>query len=180
MSSRWALLGGLAIFLYVGAEVAIGTQMALLLKSSAVWGISLHDAGKLVSFYWGGAMVSRLIGSALLTRIWAPRLLALFTAAACVMYLYVFAVGGLTAGYVALPIGQFNSIMLPDIFTITLERANVSEEASSASCACRSSAVRSSRRSPAWCRGTEPTSRGSSCRRCATARCWPPSPRTVP
>ena len=30
-SSPWALLGGMAIFLYVGAEVAIGTQMALLL-----------------------------------------------------------------------------------------------------------------------------------------------------
>src|SRR3546814_7927277 len=31
-SSRWALLGGLAIFLYVGAAVAIGTQMALFLN----------------------------------------------------------------------------------------------------------------------------------------------------
>ncbi|OSZ66884.1 MFS transporter, partial [Sphingomonas sp. IBVSS2] len=39
-SSKWALLGGLAIFLYVGAEVAIGTQMALFLNSDAIWGHS--------------------------------------------------------------------------------------------------------------------------------------------
>ena len=38
LSSRWALLGGAAIFLYVGAEVAIGTQMALFLNSDAIWG----------------------------------------------------------------------------------------------------------------------------------------------
>src|SRR5690606_29166749 len=39
-ASRWAVIGGAAIFLYVGAEVAIGTQMALLLNSDAVWGMS--------------------------------------------------------------------------------------------------------------------------------------------
>src|SRR3546814_17055883 len=33
VSSRWALFGGLATFLYVGAEVAIGTPLAQLLHS---------------------------------------------------------------------------------------------------------------------------------------------------
>ncbi|MFL6734772.1 MAG: MFS transporter, partial [Sphingomicrobium sp.] len=91
-SSRWALFGGLAIFLYVGAEVAIGTQMALFLNSDSVWGIPLQDAGKWVSMYWGGAMVGRLIGSGLLTRVPAPRLLAAFTGIACALCLFVFAV----------------------------------------------------------------------------------------
>jgi len=131
VSSRWALLGGAAIFLYVGAEVAIGTQMALFLNSDNIWGISLQDAGKLVSLYWGGAMVGRLIGSALLTRVSAPRLLAVFTGMASAMCLYVFAVGGISAGYVALAIGLFNSIMFPVIFTITLERSTASAEATS-------------------------------------------------
>lgn len=131
ISSRWALFGGAAIFLYVGAEVAIGTQMALFLNSDNIWGISLQDAGKLVSLYWGGAMVGRLIGSALLTRISAPKLLAVFTGMASAMSLYVFAVGGISAGYVALAIGLFNSIMFPVIFTITLERSNASAEATS-------------------------------------------------
>ena len=62
ISSPWALFGGLAIFLYVGAEVAIGTQMALFLNSNYVWNVPLETAGKFVSLYWGGAMVGRLVG----------------------------------------------------------------------------------------------------------------------
>jgi FHS family L-fucose permease-like MFS transporter len=131
VSSRWALLGGGAIFLYVGAEVAIGTQMALFLNSDNVWGVALEDAGKMVSLYWGGAMVGRLIGSALLTRVPAAQLLAVCTGIASLMCVYVFAVGGVSAGYVALAIGLFNSIMFPVIFTITLERSTASDEATS-------------------------------------------------
>jgi FHS family L-fucose permease-like MFS transporter len=153
LSSRWAMLGGAAIFLYVGAEVAIGTQMALFLNSDAIWGasdspfsvplvgrlmgsdgvagVSLQEAGKAVALYWGGAMVGRLIGSALLARVRASQLLAVFTAIAAAMCLYVAFVGGVGAGYVALSIGLFNSIMFPVIFTLTLERSSASEEATS-------------------------------------------------
>lgn len=130
-SSKWALLGGLAIFLYVGAEVAIGTNMALFLNQDSIWGVSLEDAGKIVSLYWGGAMVGRLVGSALLTRVPAPVLLTVFTGIATVLCLYVFAIGGVGAGYAAMSIGLFNSIMFPVIFTITLERSTASEEATS-------------------------------------------------
>ncbi|MET0308446.1 MAG: MFS transporter [Sphingomonas sp.] len=152
-SSKWALLGGMAIFLYVGAEVSIGTQMALFLHSDPIWGksdaafgvpllgwamgsdgvfgVSAQEAGKAVAFYWGGAMVGRAIGSALLARFNAARLLTAFTAVAAAMCLYVFAVGGVTAGFVALAIGLFNSIMFPVIFTLTLERSSASEEATS-------------------------------------------------
>jgi MFS transporter, FHS family, L-fucose permease len=130
-ASRWALFGGLGIFLYVGAEVAIGTQMALFLNSDRVWNVPLEQAGKLVSLYWGGAMVGRLVGSALLTRVPAARLLAIFTGVACALCLYVFAVGGVAAGYAALSIGLFNSIMFPVIFTLTLERSTASREATS-------------------------------------------------
>jgi len=131
LSSKWCLLGGAAIFLYVGAEVAIGTQMALFLNDDGVWGVPLQDAGKYVSFYWGGAMVGRAIGSALLAKFDAARLLAIFTAIACAMCVYVVAVGGISAGYVALAIGLFNSIMFPVIFTLTLERSTASEQATS-------------------------------------------------
>ena len=130
-SSPWALFGGLAIFLYVGAEVSIGTQMALFLNSTSVWNVPLETAGKMVSLYWGGAMIGRLIGSALLTRVSAPRLLAIFTGIACALCIFVFTSGGIPAGYAALSIGLFNSIMFPVIFTITLERSTASEEATS-------------------------------------------------
>jgi FHS family L-fucose permease-like MFS transporter len=147
------LFGAIAIFLYVGAEVAIGTQMALFLNSDSIWGrsdipftvpllshvmgddgvsgVSLEEAGKAVGLYWGGAMVGRAIGSALLAKFEAPRLLAFFTAIACAMCLYVFAFGGVSGGFVALGIGLFNSIMFPVIFTLTLDRSSASEEATS-------------------------------------------------
>ena len=153
VSSRWSLLGGLAIFLYVGAEVAIGTQMALFLNADSIWGrsdapfgvpllgiamgsdgvpgVSLQEAGKAVAFYWGGAMVGRAIGSALLARFDAAKLLAVFTAVAAAMCLYVVTVGGVSGGFVALCIGLFNSVMFPVIFTLTLERSTASQEATS-------------------------------------------------
>lgn len=152
-TSRWALFGGAAIFLYVGAEVSIGTQMALFLNSDGVWGgsdapfgvplvgwlmgsdgvpgVSLQEAGKAVALYWGGAMVGRAIGSTLLTRMRADRLLAAFTAVAAAMCVYVVVVGGVSAGFVALSIGLFNSIMFPVIFTLTLERSTAPAAATS-------------------------------------------------
>lgn len=130
-SSRWAVLGAAAIFIYVGAEVAIGTQMALFLNTPDIWGVSLEQAGKAVSFYWGGAMVGRAIGTVLLARFPAARLMALFAAIAAAMCAYVLLVGGVSSGYVALAIGLFNSIMFPVIFTLTLERSTASEEATS-------------------------------------------------
>jgi FHS family L-fucose permease-like MFS transporter len=151
--SPWAKFGSFAIFFYVGGEVAIGSQMAMFLNSDAIWGgsnaafgvpllgnamgsdgvpgVSLQEAGKAVAFYWGGAMVGRAVGSLLLARFSAARLLALFTALACAMCLYVVGVGGVSAGFVALAIGLFNSIMFPVIFTLTLERSSASTEATS-------------------------------------------------
>lgn len=130
-SSRWALLGGLAIFLYVGAEVAIGTQLALFLADDGVWGIPLQQAGYFVSLYWLGAMIGRFAGSALLTRIPAARLLAVFAVANALLCLFVYMTPGGAAGYAALGIGLFNSIMFPLIFTLTLERSTASAEATS-------------------------------------------------
>lgn len=153
IQAKWALLGGLGIFLYVGAEVAIGTQMAFFLNSDAIWGqsdaafnfpliswlvasdgvlgVSLQEAAAMTSIYWGGAMVGRLIGSALLYKFNAAKLLTIFTAMTTAMCLYVFLVGGISAGFVALAIGLFNSIMFPVIFTLTLERSSASSEATS-------------------------------------------------
>ncbi|SFG50725.1 MFS transporter, FHS family, L-fucose permease [Novosphingobium sp. CF614] len=131
LGSRWAMLGGLAIFLYVGAEVSIGTQMALFLHDPAVWDVSLQNAGYYVSLYWLGAMVGRFAGSALLMRIPAYRLLAFATCAAAILCLVVFIVGGVGGGYAAILVGLFNSIMFPTIFTLTLERSTAGDEATS-------------------------------------------------
>jgi FHS family L-fucose permease-like MFS transporter len=131
--SRWALFGGAAIFLYVGAEVSIGSFLTNFLHEPDMLDISLEEAGKMVSYYWGGAMVGRLIGSMLLfvVKDRAPWLLAAFALGASLLCLLVSQLHGETAAYLALSIGLFNSIMFPVIFTSTLERSSAAPAATS-------------------------------------------------
>jgi FHS family L-fucose permease-like MFS transporter len=132
LRSRWAVIGAGAIFLYVGAEVAIGTQMALFLHDGSVWNVPLEHAGYYVSLYWLGAMIGRFIGSGLLLVMRATTVLLLATLLAAVLCLaVVMQGGGVAAGYAALAIGLFNSIMFPTIFTLTLERSTAGDEATS-------------------------------------------------
>jgi MFS transporter, FHS family, L-fucose permease len=131
LKSRWAVLGGAAIFLYVGAEVSIGSAMTNFLNYNDMLGVTLEKAGKLVSFYWGGAMVGRFIGSWLLTRFKATRLLVVAAAVAAALCLFVSQMHGDVASYAALSIGLFNSIMFPVIFTVTLERSTAPAAATS-------------------------------------------------
>ena len=132
LSSRWALFGAIAIGLYVGAEVSIGSIMINFLNQPKVLGLPLETAGaQLANFYWGGALVGRIVGTLLLTRIRAARLLAGCAAVDAMLCATVLVAGGPLAGYAALSIGFFNSIMFPTIFTITLERSGVSQSSTS-------------------------------------------------
>ena len=133
LKSNWAIFGACAIFLYVGAEVSIGSAMTNFLHEPDMLNISLEEAGKMVSFYWGGAMVGRLIGSGLLFLVKqrAPWLLAVFALGAATLCLAVTQLHGATAAHLALSIGLFNSIMFPVIFTMTLERSSASPAATS-------------------------------------------------
>ncbi len=131
LRSRWALLGAMAIFLYVGAEVSIGSLMTNFLHQPDVLGVPLRDAGRLVSLYWGGAMVGRFIGSLLLRSFSAGTILGLAAAGAAGLCLTVRLSPGEAAGIAALSIGLMNSIMFPVIFTLTLERSTASDAATS-------------------------------------------------
>ena len=57
-------LGAIAIFLYVGAEVSIGSFAVNYMGSHDLGSIPAATASKLVALYWGGAMIGRFIGSA--------------------------------------------------------------------------------------------------------------------
>lgn len=124
LKSRWAVFGALAIFVYVGSEVAIGNMLTNFLSGEGVLNIPIEAAGKMVALYWGGAMVGRFVGSWLLTRVHAGVLLSICTVIAAALCLTVTQTGGTTAAYAALAVGFFNSIMFPSIFTLTLERSS--------------------------------------------------------
>jgi len=129
--SPWAVFGALAIFIYVGSEVTIGSLMTNFLASESILNRPLDEAGKLVALYWGGAMVGRFVGTLLLRFIPAGWLLALCTVVAGALCFVVTQSGGTTAAYAALSIGLFNSIMFPTIFTLTLERSSAPTSATS-------------------------------------------------
>ncbi len=131
LSSGWALFGALAIFVYVGSEVTVGSLMTNFLHSEGALGLPIHDAGRLVALYWAGALMGRFAGSALLTRIPAGWLLAVCTAAAALLCAIVTQTGGVNAAFAALLIGLFNSVMFPAIFTLTLERSSAPASATS-------------------------------------------------
>tara|TARA_B100000809_G_C15021730_1_gene488705 strand:- start:211 stop:1152 length:942 start_codon:yes stop_codon:yes gene_type:complete len=120
---RHLKLGVLAIFVYVGAEVVIGSLMIDYLKE--IKGFGDKEAAFYVSLYWGGAMIGRFAGAGLLQKIKAQVGLR-FAALGAVFFV---SLSILTSGdismYSLLIVGLFNSIMWPTIFSLSL--ANLGE-----------------------------------------------------
>jgi FHS family L-fucose permease-like MFS transporter len=114
--------GIVAIFVYVGAEVAIGSFLINYISQSDIGNMAQAQAANYVAFYWGGAMVGRFVGAALMQKIAPRRLLA--TAAAFDMLLLLITIfsRGQLAVWSVVAIGLFNSIMFPTIFTLGIER----------------------------------------------------------
>ncbi|MDE1154701.1 MAG: sugar MFS transporter [Acidobacteriaceae bacterium] len=114
------LLGALACFIYVGAEVSIGSFLAKYLADPTIGHMTLQTAAKFVTIYWAGMMVGRFVGSAVMQRIAPNRLLALVGVGAAVMTLLSFFGTGHFAMWTILSVGLFNSIMFPTIFTLAV------------------------------------------------------------
>lgn len=113
--------GALSIFLYVGAEVSIGSLIVNYLGQAQVLALAEQDAGKLIGLYWGGAMVGRFVGSAVLRVVAPGRLLTLVCAGAITLILISTNSQGTLAGYSLLAIGLMNAIMFPTIFSVACE-----------------------------------------------------------
>ncbi|MFM7350394.1 MAG: sugar MFS transporter [Erythrobacter sp.] len=114
--------GAASIFLYVGAEVAIGSFIVNYLMQAHVLGLPEQEAGKLISLYWGGALVGRFIGSAVL-RLVSPGLLLASVAAGAITLIAISAnTTGTVAGYSLLAVGLMNAIMFPTIFSLACEK----------------------------------------------------------
>jgi MFS transporter, FHS family, L-fucose permease len=115
------VLGAIAIFVYVGAEVSIGSLMTNYFNQKDIGNLSLQSAARYLQYYWGGAMIGRFVGAALLQKIRTHKLLA-FNA---IMAALLVAISMLTFGHFAmwslLLVGLFNSIMFPSIFTLAIE-----------------------------------------------------------
>ena len=113
----WGVVG---IFLYVGAEVSIGSLLINFMQEAA--GLTAAQAAPYLSLYWGGAMVGRFVGVAVM-RVMAPgRLLALHAALAVLLIAVGVTTHGPVAMWALLAVGLCNSIMFPTIFSMAVHR----------------------------------------------------------
>ncbi len=153
LSSKWANLGAIGIFLYVGAEVAVSLNLLLFIEQAHVLNIAAEQAGKMTTFFMLFAMIGRFAGSALLKSIKDYVLLTVVAVGAIALCLVVIltkdmtpsahdgalnlllatvpVTTGLIPAFAALLIGLFNSIMFPTIFTLTLQRSSAPASATS-------------------------------------------------
>jgi len=118
---RHLRLGAIAIFFYVGAEVAIGSILINFLGQPSMGGLSHNAAATYVSFYWGGAGIGRLIGFFALQRIRAQRALAFVSLIASLLVITMLFAHGHIAIWAVVSCGLFNSIMWPCIFPLSVE-----------------------------------------------------------
>ena len=146
LKNKLMMLGALGTFVYVGAEVAIGsflvnyfddmnlavivaennTMMSIANTIASTFNKTFSNSdpksllGIFIIFYWGGAMIGRFIG-AYLTKIMSPgRVLSIFASLAIILIIISINTVGLLSMWSILAVGLFNSIMFPTIFTLTL------------------------------------------------------------
>lgn len=148
LSNKTLLFGALGIFVYVGAEVAIGsfltnyfldlqldekivandTLKALVnTLSSTFSGKSINEldskgiVASFVLFYWGMAMIGRFVGAGLTRKFPPSAILSVFGIGAIVLTCISITSSGYLAMATILAVGFFNSVMFPTIFTMGLE-----------------------------------------------------------
>ncbi len=123
-ASAWAyphlVLGAIGIFVYVGAEVSIGSFLVNYLGEPAIAGMAEEQAAHYVTYFWGGAMVGRFIGAYAMRYIQDGKALAFNAFFAAILLLLTVFASGQVAMWAVLAVGLFNSIMFPTIFSLAL------------------------------------------------------------
>jgi FHS family L-fucose permease-like MFS transporter len=120
LAYRHLVLGAVAIFLYVGGEVSIGSFLINFLGERQVAGLPASSAASYVSLYWGGALVGRFIGFAAMRYVSPGKSLAFNALAAIALVLAAIFGKGALAMWAILAVGLCNSIMFPTIFSLAL------------------------------------------------------------
>lgn len=110
--------GLVGIFMYVGAEVAIGTFLTNYIADILL--VEEHLANSYLAFYWGGMLVGRLAGSGIL-KIARPQTVLTGAGLAAIALIAVsISTEGLVAVWSMIAVGLFNSIMFAVIFSLSV------------------------------------------------------------
>ena len=114
------VLGAVGIFVYVGAEVSIGSFLVSFFAEPNIAGLEESEAAKYIAYYWGGAMVGRFIGAAVMQKIEAGKALFFVSVVAVLLVLVTILTTGNIAMTAILLVGLCNSIMFPTIFSLAI------------------------------------------------------------
>jgi FHS family L-fucose permease-like MFS transporter len=120
-SYRHLVLGAVGIFVYVGAEVAIGSFLVNYFKEPAIGGLTESQGANYVSAYWFCAMIGRFVGTATLRVVKPGKLLMVHAIGAALLVVITMLTTGHVAMWSIIGVGLFNSIMFPTIFTIAID-----------------------------------------------------------
>ena len=110
--------GIIGIFMYVGAEVSIGTYLTNYISDTVH--ITINDANAYVAFYWGSMLVGRLLGSYLLKIIRPSVVLSCCAVMAVALIACSVVSTGATAVWTMIAVGLCNSIMFATIFSLSV------------------------------------------------------------
>ena len=117
---RHLVLGMIGIFVYVGAEVSIGSFLVNFLSQPDIGGLTESEAAHYVSYFWGGAMVGRFIGAVVMRYVDDGKALAFNALIVAILLVVTVMTTGQVAMWAILAVGLFNSIMFPTIFSLAL------------------------------------------------------------
>lgn len=106
------------IFVYVGAEVTIGTFLTNYIAD--ILKIEVHQANNFVAFYWGGMLIGRLLGAFVLKSLKPPVVLAVSAALSILLIIISINSSGYLAVWSMISVGLFNSIMFATIFSLSV------------------------------------------------------------
>lgn len=118
---RHLRFGAIGIFLYVGAEVSIGSFLVSFLSEPSIAGMEESEAAQFIAYYWGGAMVGRFIGAVVMQHIAAGKVLAFNAVMVIVLIGIAISFDGAIAMWSIIAVGLFNSIMFPTIFSLAIQ-----------------------------------------------------------
>lgn len=117
---RHLLLGALGIFMYVGAEVGIGSFLAIYLSMPEIGDMTTAAASHYISVYFLGAMIGRFIGAVVMQKINPGKVLAFNAMMAVLLLALTILSSGKLAMWSLLLVGLCNSIMFPTIFSLAI------------------------------------------------------------
>ncbi|TCM18893.1 FHS family L-fucose permease-like MFS transporter [Novosphingobium sp. PhB165] len=123
--SLWAhrnlVFGVPAIFIYLIAEIGVANLFVNFVSQPDIANLTHEQAGKYLTFLWGGMMVGRFAGSAIMQRFDASKVLAFFSVGAFLVMITTVFAHGPVAMWSLILVGLFHSIMFPTIFTLGIK-----------------------------------------------------------